>query len=210
MSTRHPPSPKSRCASARSALLALAVVAAPAQALQFAIADGAAQIYLRVGATGGTVSVVSFTLAGQEGILGTGTPIAGTVVASAGAFSAQTANFPACPANQVRIVARVRSTAGAPRIGTLQVTAPASLVHAASGNTIPFNEIGWISSEPVDIPSGTFAAGGTVILRNNNINTSQEIGTCNQFNFLNVGVYPASLGGTGYYQGIVTYNLTMP
>lgn len=191
-------------------LLALASAAVPAQALQFAIANGAAQIYLRVGATGGTVSVVSFTLAGQEGILGSGTPIAGTVAASAGAFSGQTANFPACPANQVRIVARVRSTAGAPRIGTLQVSAPATLIHAASGNSIPFNEIGWVSSEPVDIPSGTFAAGGTVMLRNNNINTSQEIGTCNQFNFLNVGVYPASLGGTGYYQGIVTYNLVMP
>ena len=191
-------------------LLAAAALAMPADALQFPIANGAAQIYLRVGATGGTTSIVTFDLTGQAGILGTGTPIAGTVAASAGAFSAQTANFPACPANQVRIVARARAPGGAPRIATLQVSAPANLIHAASGNTIPFSEVGWISSEPADIPSGTFAAGGTVVLRNNNINTSQEIGTCNQFNFLNVGVYPGSVGGTGYYQGTVTYNLAMP
>jgi hypothetical protein len=193
-----------------AAILAAAVYGAPAHALQFAIANGAAQIYLRVGATGGTVSIVNFNLAGQAGILGSGTPISGTVAASAGAASAQTANFPACPANQVRIVARARAPAGAPRIATLQVTAPANLVHAASGNTIPFSEVGWISSEPVDIPSGTFAAGATVILRNNNINTSQEIGTCNLFQFLNASVYPGSVGGTGYYQGTVTYNLVMP
>lgn len=209
MSCRPFPFPLRRAVQ-RAAVFALAGAALPALALQFPIANGAAQIYLRVGATGGTTSVVSFVLTGQEGILGTGTPIAGTVAASAGAFSAaQTPNFPACPANQVRIVARARSTAGAPRVATLQVSAPADLIHAASGNTIPFGEIGWVSSEPADIPSGTFSGGGVVVLRNN-INTSQEIGTCNQFNFLNVGVYPGSVGGTGYYQGNATYNLVMP
>lgn len=188
----------------------LATAAAPAFALQFAIPNGTAQIYLRVGATGGTVSIVNFNLAGSVAILGNGTPIPGTVAGSAGAASAQTANFPACPANQVRIVARARNPVGVPRTATLRVSAPANLTHAASGNTIPFNQIDWVSSEPADIPSGTFAAGATVVLRNNNITTSREIGTCNQFRFVNTTVYPGSVGGAGYYTGTVTYNLVMP
>ena len=37
----------------------------PAAALTFNIGNGAAQIYLRVGAVGGTVSTVAFNLSGQ-------------------------------------------------------------------------------------------------------------------------------------------------
>ena len=179
-----------------------------AQALSFNIGNGSAQIYLRVGATGGTVSTVQFNLTGSESTLGSGTPIYGTVAATAGAASAETGNFPACPANYVRIVARVRAPGGNPRTGTLQVTSPTSLVHAASGNTIPFTEFGWDSDDATEFPSGTFTGGTQVI--GPTIPSGVETGACHRFKFLNSQVYPGSVGGTGSYQGSVTYNLNAP
>lgn len=187
----------------------LGVALAPdAEALTFLIANGAPQIYLRIGQTGGTTPVVSINLAGSTGILGNGTPVLGTVAAAAGGFSGQTANFPACPANYVRIVARARSTAGVPRTATLQVNSSANLVHAASGNAIPFTQIGWISDDAADLPSGMFTGAAGQVLAT--LATSREIGACHRFQFLNTQVYPASIGGTGFYTGNVTYNLNMP
>jgi hypothetical protein len=184
------------------------LAALPAAALTFSIGNGSAQIYLRVGDTGGTVSTVSFNLTGSESILGNGTPIYGTVAASAGAASAETGNFPACPANHVRIVARVRAPGGNPRTGTLQVTSSTALTHAASGNTIPFTEFGWDSDDAAEFASGTFT-GATQVL-DPVIPSSQETGACHRFKFLNTQVYPGSVGGAGSYQGSVTYNLNAP
>ena len=184
------------------------LVALPAAALTFNIGNGSAQIYLRVGATGGTLSTVAFNLTGSESILGNGTAIYGTVAASAGAASAETTNFPACPANHVRIVARVRAPGGNPRTGTLQVTSSGALTHAASGNTIPFTEFGWDSDDATEFASGTFT-GGTQVL-GPTIPSSNETGACHRFKFLNTQVYPGSVGGTGFYQGSVTYNLNAP
>lgn len=185
------------------------LAAAPAAALTFNIGSGAAQIYLRIGATGATTSTVAFNLSGSESILGSGTAILGTVAASAGSASAgETPNFPACPANYVRIVARVRAPGGNPRTATLQVTSSAALLHAASGNTIPFTEFGWDSDDATDFPSGTFTGGTQVITPT--IASSRETGACHRFKFLNSQVYPASVGGTGFYSGSVTYNLNAP
>ena len=189
-----------------ASLAALPVTAA--QALTFNIGNGSAQIYLRVGATGGTVSTVQFNLSGSEAILGNGTPIFGTVAASAGAASAETANFAACPANYVRIVARVRAPGGNPRTGTLQVTSSTALTHAATGNTIPFTEFGWDSDDATEFASGTFTGGTQVI--GPAIASSSETGACHRFKFLNSTVYPGSVGGAGFYQGSVTYNLNAP
>lgn len=183
-----------------------ALAAPPAVALTFNISNGSAQIYLRVGATGATVSTVAFNLSGSEAILGTGTPIYGSVAASAGSASAETANFPACPAGYVRIVARVRAPGGNPRTGTLQVTSSSALVHG--GNQIPFTEFGWDSDDATDFGSGTFS-GGTQVLTPA-INSSREVGACHRFKFLNQQVYPPSAGGTGFYSGSVTYNLAAP
>lgn len=179
-----------------------------ANALTFLIGNGAPQIYLRIGQTGGQTPIVSINLSGSTGILGNGTPILGTAPATAGAFRGQTANFPACPANHVRIVARARSTAAAPRVASLQVNSSANLVHAASGNAIPFTQIGWISDDAVDLPAGTFTGAAGQVLAT--LATSREIGACHRFQFLNTQVYPGSAGGTGYYTGNVTYNLNMP
>ena len=186
----------------------IALLPTAAAALTFNIGNGAAQIYLRVGATGGAVSTVQFNLTGSEAILGDGTQIFGTTAASAGAASAETANFGVCPANYVRIVARVRAPGGNPRTGTLQVTSSAALVHAASGNAIPFTEFGWDSDDATEFASGTFS-GSTQVL-SPSIVSSRETGACHRFKFLNSQVYPGSVGGAGFYQGSVTYNLTAP
>ena len=197
---------KPRFASILAAAGALA--AAPAAALTFNIGNGSAQIYLRIGATGATTSTVAFNLTGSESILGSGTPIYGTVAASAGAASAETTNFPACPANHVRIVARVRAPGGNPRTGTLQVTSSVAMVHAASGSQIPFTEFGWDSDDATDFGSGTFTGAAQVLTPA--ITSSRETGACHRFKFLNSQVYPASVGGTGFYSGSVTYNLNAP
>jgi hypothetical protein len=105
-------------------------------------------------------------------------------------------------------VARVRAPPGNPRTGTLQVTSSTALVHAASGNTIPFTEFGWDSDDATEFASGTFT-GGTQVL-NPTIASSSETGACHRFKFLNSQVYPGSVGGTGAYQGSVVYNLSAP
>lgn len=194
----------------RVVLLSMALAFAPcAAALTFNIANGSAQIYLRVGAIGATTSTVAFNLTGSESTLGSGTPIFGAVAASAGSLSAtETPNFPACPANHVRIVARVRAPGGNPRTATLQVTSSGALLHAATGSTIPFTEFGWDSDEAADFPSGTFTGGTQVI--SPALASSRETGACHRFKFLNSQVYPASVGGTGFYSGSVTYNLNAP
>jgi hypothetical protein len=180
-----------------------------AHALTFVVGQALPQIYLRIGQTGGTVTLVTMNLTGSESILGNGTPIYGTVPAAAGAANAETANFPACAANHVRIVARARSIDFLfPITATLQVNSSTALVHGPSGNTIPFTEIGWDSDEPSDFPSGAFTGGVQVL--SPAIPSSRETGACHRFKFLNTQVYPSSAQGTGYYQGTVVYNLSSP
>jgi hypothetical protein len=181
-----------------AAVLALAGLAAPcAHAVTVVIANGAAQIQLRIGQTGGTISLVTFTVPGASA--GNGTPIAGTTNAAAG--SAQGASFPACAANNVRVWARARAPVVNTRTATLQVNGSGTLTSGV--NSIPFTDFDWITSSGPEIPSGTFSGSATQALMS--FMNSREVGMCMQFRFLNTTVYPA-----GTYNGQLTYNLSMP
>lgn len=180
------------------AMLAASLASVPAAALTVVIGNAAPEIALRVGATGGTISLVTFNVTGATAA--TGVPILGTTNAAAG--SAQAPNFAAaCAANNVRIWARARSTAALPRIATLSVNASGGL--ASGANTIPFTDFDWITSGGAEIPSGGFSGAAAQNLLA--FNTSQEISVCLRFRFLNTTVYPA-----GTYNGQLLYNLQMP
>jgi hypothetical protein len=182
----------------RSGLLALLVSAAlPAAAVTVAIGNGTQQLRLRVGATGGTISLVTFTVPAASA--GNGTPIVGTTLASAG--SAQGASFPACPANNVRVWARARAPINNSRTATLQVNSSGSLTSGV--NSIPFTDFDWITSSGPEIPSGAFSGAPAQVLMA--FQNSREVGMCLQFRFLNNTVYPA-----GTYTGQLTYNISMP
>lgn len=171
---------------------------ATAAALSFNIPNGAPQAYLRVGATGATESTVSFAVTAANAGAG---PIDGTVVASAGSFAAETSNFPACPANHVRIVARGRWWLSNLVTGTLTVNSSGGM--NSGGNTIPFSKISWISDSASDIPSGSFSGAAAQVL--DSFPNSQEIGACHRFRFANDTIYPP-----GTYVGTVTYTLALP
>jgi hypothetical protein len=182
-------------------LLAGAVLSMESRAVTIIIADGAPQIYLRVGQTGGTTNMVTFAVTGANA--GNGTPIVGTVAAAAGAASG---GFAACPANHVRFIAQARDNATANRVASLTVTSPASLT-SGGGRTIPFNQIDWISTD-AEIPSGTFLGiAGQLLL---NFTEPRAVGVCKQFRFLNAQVYAAGAATTYRYDGTVNYTLSMP
>lgn len=186
-------------------ILALSFAAAaaslPATAVTIIIADGAPQIYLRVGRTGGTTNMVNFAVTGANA--GNGTPILGTVVANAGAASG---GFAACPANHVRFIAQARDNATANRVASLTVTSPANLT-SAGGRTIPFNQIDWVSTDP-EIPNGAFLGiAGQLLI---SFTEPRAVGVCKRFRFLNAQVYAAGAGGTYRYEGTVNYTLSMP
>lgn len=183
----------------RHAVVSCAVAAAvPASALTVVVADGTPEIALRVGATGGTISLVSFTVAAATA--GTGTVVLGNTNTAAG--SAQAPNFgTACAANNVRIWARARSTAATPRTASLTVNSSGTLT--SGGNTIPFTDFDWISSGGTEIASGAFTGSPTQSLLT--FGTSAEISVCKRFRFLNATVY-----APGTYNGQLTYTLQMP
>lgn len=180
------------------AAMAACIAGLPARALTVVIGDAAPEIALRVGATGATISLVTFTVTAPTAA--TGAPILGTTNAAAG--SAQAPNFAAaCAANNVRIWARARSTAALPRTATLSVNASGGL--ASGADTIPYTDFDWVTSGGAEIPSGGFSGAATQSLLS--FNTSREISVCLQFRFLNTTVYPA-----GTYNGQLLYNLQMP
>lgn len=170
-------------------------------AVTIIIADGAPQIYLRVGQTGGTTNRVNFAVTGANA--GNGTPILGTVAAAAGAASGA---FAACPANHVRFIAQARDNVTLNRVASLTVTSPANLT-SGGGRTIPFNQIDWLSTDP-EIPSGAFAGVAGQLLVS--FTEPRAIGVCKRFRFLNAQVYAAGSATTYRYDGTVNYTLTMP
>jgi hypothetical protein len=175
---------------------ALVLPAMPAGAVTVAIANGAPQIQLRVGATGGTISLVTFTVPAANA--GNGTPIVGTTNAAAGSAAG---SFAACAANNVRVYALARSTFGNSRTATLQVNSSGSVTSGA--NAIPFTDFDWITSAGPEIPSGGFTGSPSQTLMS--FMNSREVGMCLQFRFLNSTIYPA-----GTYNGQLTFNLNMP
>ena len=177
------------------------VMVSPASAVTIIIADGAPQIYLRVGQTGGTTNLVTFAVTGANA--GNGTPILGTTAAAAGAASG---GFAACPANHVRFIAQARDNATANRVASLTVTSPANLT-SGGGRTIPFTQIDWISTD-AEIPSGAFLGiAGQLLLT---FTEPRAVGVCKRFRFLNSQVYAAGAANTFRYDGTVNYTLSMP
>ena len=169
-----------------------------ARALTVNVGNGAAEIALRVGAPGATISTVNFVVAAATA--GTGAPVLGTTNAAAG--SAQAPNFgAACGANNVRVWARARSTVGNARTATLTVNGSASLVSGA--NTIPITDFDWITSGGAEIASGAFSGAATQNLLS--FQNSREVSVCLQYRFLNTTVYPA-----GTYTGQIIFNFQMP
>ena len=190
---------RSRFALALSAAACATIgVVGDARALTVNVGNGVAEIALRVGAPGATISTVNFAVAAATA--GTGAPVLGTTNAAAG--SAQAPNFgTACGANTVRVWARARSAVGNSRTATLTVNGSGSLVSGA--NSIPITDFDWITSGGAEIASGAFsgAASQTLLAFQN----SREVSVCLQYRFLNTTVYPA-----GTYTGQIFYNLQMP
>jgi hypothetical protein len=177
--------------------LVASLASLPAAALTVAIGNALPEIALRVGAPGGTISMVTFNVTAATAA--TGTPIVGTTDAAAG--SAQAPNFgAACAANNVRIWARARSLFFT-RTATLSVNASGGLTSGA--NTIPFTNFDWITSGGGEVASAAFSGAATQTLLS--FGTSREISVCLQFRFLNTTVFPA-----GTYNGQLTYDLLMP
>ena len=173
-------------------------VVCDARAVTVAVANGAAEIALRVGATGATISTVNFAVTGATA--GTGAPIAGTT--NAAASSAQGANFPtACAVNSVRVWARARSAVSSSRTATLTVNGSGTLVSGT--NSIPITDFDWITSGGSEIASGAFSGSSSQMLMT--FQNSAEVSVCLQYRFLNTTVYPA-----GTYTGQIIYNLQMP
>jgi hypothetical protein len=209
------------CPKAQGALRLVLIAAAlgtasASEAFVVNIAAGQRSLFLQVGAgsmTGGT-----YNAGGIPGNNGTVNRVTVTVPAAnlgAGTRS-MTANstvttspydgFIFCTVPSQVYVGGFYRTPGNGANATLSATAPPSLVNA-TGNTIPFNAISWVSGGANDatptIPSGNFVGGATQTLLSINRNTWFE--SCLQFNYAN-----SQLVGSGTFTGRVSYTLTAP
>ena len=202
----------------RRALAALGVVlaglwpVADALAWSLPIASASRRVFLHVGngvadGNSSTINLVQVTVPGAQ--VGNGVAQAMTTN-STQAQSLYGDNYTTCPtpASQIMVGASYRRTnaANGPASATLRVTSPANLINA-TGDTIPFSQIGWTvsaagSSVPGVIPAGTFN-GATQTLTTIPANTYIE--NCHTFSYANSAVRAA-----GTYTGQVTYTLTAP
>lgn len=198
------------------ALLACAAAAPASQAFVVGIAPGTRSLFLQVGAgtmTGGTfqgggtpgnnstINSVSVTVPAAN--LGAGTlPMTTNSTVTRSPFD----NFTFCAIPAQVYLGGFYRTPGKAANATLSVTAPSTLVNA-SGDTIAFNTISWISGGNGDatatLPSGTFVGGATQNLLGVARNTWFE--SCLQFNYANSQLAPA-----GSFTGRVSYTLTAP
>lgn len=180
------------------------------------ISAGPKQIYIQVGNgtyTGGndnaggkpannsTVNVVSVTVPAAS--IGNGTPLPMTSNSTA-ANSFQDGYVVCNPPNQVYIGGwvRVPGTVGS---AVMSVTTPANLTNA-SGDTIPFSSIKWVSSAngnaAADIASGTFNGGNLTLA---NIAANRWVENCMTFTYANANIY-----APGTYNGRAVYTLSLP
>lgn len=214
-----PPMPELRPVPPRrhSALAALGLLlaglwpVADAQAWSLSIASASRRVFLHVGngtinGSNSTVNLVQVTVPGAQ--VGNGVAQAMTTN-STQAQSLYGDNYTTCPtpASQIMVGASYRrNNNSSPASATLRVTSPANLVNA-TGDTIPFSQIGWTvsaagSSVPGVIPAGSFN-GATQTLTTIPANTYIE--NCHTFSYANSAVRAA-----GTYTGQVTYTLTSP
>lgn len=199
----------------RLAALGLAVLClgqfAAAHAWSLTIAAASRRVFLHVGngtfdGNNGTVNLVSANLSAAQLLSGTAQPMTSNSTQSRSLYGDNYATCPN-PATQVMVGASYRRNQNnQPASATLRVTSPADLVNA-SGDTIPFSQIGWTvsaagSSVPGVIPAGSFN-GATQTLTSIPANTYIE--NCHSFSYANSAVRAA-----GTYTGQVTYTLTSP
>lgn len=198
------------------ALMGGSLACASAQAFVVTITAGTRSLFLQVGA--GTMTGGDFRSGGTPGNNSTINRVSVTVpAANLGAGtramtsdSTVTASpwdsFAYCTVPAQVYVGGFYRTPGTGANATLTATAPASLVNA-TGNTIPFNTISWVSGGSGDatatIPSGTFVGGASQTLLSITRNTWFE--SCLQFNYAN-----AQMVGAGTFTGRVSYTLTAP
>lgn len=202
----------------RAAAAAVAVAAAPlapASGYSVTITPAPRSLYLQIGngtyiggnnTTGGlpannaTVNIVSASVPAVQ--VGNGTPVAMT--SNSTASNSFIDGFALCnvPA-QVYVGGWARTLNGS-GTATLTIATPPALT--SGPDTIPFNQISWVSSGNGDttlaIPSGTFA-GGTQTLTTIAANTWKE--ECFAFQYANVMVPPA-----GTYTGRAVFTLSLP
>ncbi|WP_457281354.1 hypothetical protein [Polaromonas sp. P5_D5] len=187
-----------------------------AQAFVVTITAGTKSLFLQVGA--GTMTGGNFSTGGTPGNNSTINRVSVTIpAANIGAgTSAMTTDstvtaspydsFAFCTVPAQVYVGGFYRTPGTGANATLTATAPASLVNA-TGDTIPFNTISWVSGGASDptatIPSGTFVGGASQTLLSVTRNTWFE--SCLQFNYANT-----QLVGSGTFTGRVSYTLTSP
>lgn len=199
----------------RIASVVLVGCASSATAYSITITPGPRALYLQIGngtytggnynaggqpASNGTINVVSLSVPAAQ--VGNGTALAMT--SNSTAANSFIDGFAICnvPA-QVYIGGWARTPNGA-GTATLTITTPPSLTSGA--DTIPFNQISWVSSGNGDttlaIPSGTFV-GGTQTLTIITANTWKE--ECFAFTYAN-----ATVPAAGTYTGRAVFTLSLP
>jgi hypothetical protein len=195
-------------------LLALACLlgTSTAQAWTLSVNAASRRVFLHVGngtaeGSNGTINQVEVTLSGADLIGGTPQPMGTNSTQSRSLWGD---GFTTCPnpASQIMIGASYRrsNANNGPASATLSVTSPPSLINA-SGDTIPFSEIGWSVSAPGSptpnvIPAGSFSGAPQTL---STIPAGTYIENCHSFNYANSAVRAA-----GTYNGRVTYTLTSP
>lgn len=197
-------------------LLALLMVGSNSHAFLVNITAGTRSLYLQVGAgsvTGGnfigggtpannaTVNKVTVTVPAAN--LGVGSrPMSTDSTVTASPYD----GFAFCTVPSQVYVGGFYRTPGTGAAATLSATVPIALLNA-SGDSIPFNSVSWISGgvgdNPATIPSGTFVGGATQTLFSVARNNWFE--SCLQFNYANSQLVPA-----GTFNGRVTYTLSLP
>lgn len=198
------------------ALLACALAASVSHAFVVSINPGTKSLFLQVGA--GTMTGGNYSSGGTPGNNATINRVSVMVpVANLGAGtqamttdSTVTASpydgFTFCSVPSQVYVGGFYRTPGAAANATLTATAPATLTNA-TGNTIPFNTVSWISGGAGDatptIPSGTFVGGAAQTLLS--VASSTWFESCLQFNYANTQLVPS-----GTFTGRVSYTLTAP
>lgn len=150
-----------------------------------------------------TMNIVTVTVPANA--VGNGTSQAMTTTART---TSDLDNFAFCNAGQVYIGGFYRRSGNTADNAVLTVTAPATLSNGVTGQTIPINQISWVSSGNDDtgaqpVPSGTFTGGSQTLANNFLRNTWRE--SCLSFRYANQNVVAA-----GTYRAVVTYTLTAP
>src|SRR5215469_14300430 len=150
-----------------------------------------------------TINTVSVSVA--AGVAGNGAPQVMTTDSAAGNSYWDGRLFCNLPA-QLYIGGFYRTKGAGTNTATVTATLPASLTNA-SGDTLPFSQISWVSGGNGDSGAEPFPAGGfnATTLTVGSIGQNQWAESCWTFSYANT-VVPAP----GTYTGRVTYTLSTP